>query len=427
MIELLGVRIFNLRKRLGMSQKTLAKGIISNPYLSNIEKGNKFPAQETLLFLCNRLNVPQDELFLENKENPALAKELETCFTYLVSDSWSKIKNQLAKIKQNYQLEKELPLQELSYYLLSAAYLYKNNFSQEADEITEQYLLAIDKALLNHQELMPINQYYAYFCAQKAIHQRECQLAVLHLEKMLLQPSLNQELLAYLMSDLIFCYQSFGHYEKALTLIRETRLRRSAAQQKIAVKLFYLEGLIFSDIQFYQKAEQSFQIALNLLEGFPEMASDYLLLIYYQQLQILLQRKVFEPASQKMAFIYQLIMEKFTGKQLFSKNEYFVMLALSINYLESNCAEEADHLFELAQAMQEEFPELKNMVAYLQALSELRKGNEADYVQQMTHLLNRLDDSWPSILAKRIKRQTSRYFSQQLKYKQAYMILMENE
>lgn len=62
----LGLRIFNLRKHKGMSQKALVKGIISNPYLSNIEKGNKFLGRETLAFLCERLEVGQDELLLKN-------------------------------------------------------------------------------------------------------------------------------------------------------------------------------------------------------------------------------------------------------------------------------------------------------------------------------------------------------------------------
>ena len=61
---LLGARIKELRKRIGLSQDQLAEKIgIEAKYLSRIEVGKRYPSLETLEHIADSLQVEMKELF----------------------------------------------------------------------------------------------------------------------------------------------------------------------------------------------------------------------------------------------------------------------------------------------------------------------------------------------------------------------------
>lgn len=158
----------------------------------------------------------------------------------MVLDDWSKAKDQLAKVKQVYQLETEPPVLEVGYYLLLATHFYQHHYFKEVEEIRQHYLSGVAKVLPMQQEQVAHHRYYAYFCVKKAMYQRACHEAVFHLEKIMAEPSVNPLIHRYLMSELIFCYKRFGYDEKAMMLIQEVKellLVLAVKQQKIAVKL----------------------------------------------------------------------------------------------------------------------------------------------------------------------------------------------
>ena len=63
--QLLGNRIAQFRKKRKITQEKLAeKAEISNNYLSNIENNHSIPSLETVIKLCNALDITPNELLL---------------------------------------------------------------------------------------------------------------------------------------------------------------------------------------------------------------------------------------------------------------------------------------------------------------------------------------------------------------------------
>ena len=70
--RILSKNIKSLRRQRSLSQVELAeKADISIPFLSNIERSNKWPHPDTLVKLAQALNVEVYMLFLENTSLPA--------------------------------------------------------------------------------------------------------------------------------------------------------------------------------------------------------------------------------------------------------------------------------------------------------------------------------------------------------------------
>ncbi|MBP1044294.1 helix-turn-helix transcriptional regulator [Vagococcus sp. BWB3-3] len=85
MEKFLGIKIRSLRTSMGISQSKLAQGLISNSYLSNIEKGRKIPSFEILHELASRLDTT-DTIFYEDKNLELKTEQLlvfEKCFDYI--------------------------------------------------------------------------------------------------------------------------------------------------------------------------------------------------------------------------------------------------------------------------------------------------------------------------------------------------------
>ncbi len=82
--NLIGQRIAATRKTRGLTQGKLAeKADISNNYLSHIENSRSIPSLETLISICDALDVTPDHLLLGISNNQS---------SYLVSDIANKWK-----------------------------------------------------------------------------------------------------------------------------------------------------------------------------------------------------------------------------------------------------------------------------------------------------------------------------------------------
>ena len=81
--DALGKRIANLRKKRRLTQEQMAeKTELSTNYISHIENSHSIPSLETLMKLCEVLNVTPDELLLGTRQ------DMEN---YLLSDIQQKI------------------------------------------------------------------------------------------------------------------------------------------------------------------------------------------------------------------------------------------------------------------------------------------------------------------------------------------------
>lgn len=63
----IGLRIRNKRNKLGISQEALAeKTSLSRTYISHVENGRKSVSLEAVIEICNVLEIPVDELLVDN-------------------------------------------------------------------------------------------------------------------------------------------------------------------------------------------------------------------------------------------------------------------------------------------------------------------------------------------------------------------------
>jgi len=63
----IGKRIRVNRHNVGMTQETLAEKVnVSPPYISRIENGSSSPSLQTLVDICNALNITIDDLMQES-------------------------------------------------------------------------------------------------------------------------------------------------------------------------------------------------------------------------------------------------------------------------------------------------------------------------------------------------------------------------
>ncbi|MFI3326664.1 MAG: helix-turn-helix transcriptional regulator [Clostridia bacterium] len=64
--KLIGKRIQSARENAGLSQEQLAENAdISHTFMTKIECGNRTPSLETLVKICNALNVSADTLLMD--------------------------------------------------------------------------------------------------------------------------------------------------------------------------------------------------------------------------------------------------------------------------------------------------------------------------------------------------------------------------
>ncbi|MFV0559074.1 MAG: helix-turn-helix domain-containing protein [Enterococcus sp.] len=89
----------DVRKQSGFSQTELVDGICTQATLSRFENNGQVPSLKILIQLCNRLNLPIQELFPQTDDAQALiVKELNRCEFLLITSEFEQLAQRLAKI-----------------------------------------------------------------------------------------------------------------------------------------------------------------------------------------------------------------------------------------------------------------------------------------------------------------------------------------
>jgi len=97
--DTLGRNIKLLRARRGLSQANLAeKANISIPFLSNIERGIKYPQPDMLSRIANALGTEVNELFTNNLE----AGESKKLLKHLSEDMKKKVNGAMTEVFERY-------------------------------------------------------------------------------------------------------------------------------------------------------------------------------------------------------------------------------------------------------------------------------------------------------------------------------------
>ena len=104
--EILGANLRKLRNLRECSQMELAeKADISMNFLSEIERGNKWPSSETLQKLADSLDIESYELFRpENEANPDIGKYMERFSKDVMIAVQESVSKSLQNVKKQYRI-----------------------------------------------------------------------------------------------------------------------------------------------------------------------------------------------------------------------------------------------------------------------------------------------------------------------------------
>ncbi|MGY3779219.1 helix-turn-helix domain-containing protein [Isobaculum melis] len=430
MNKFLGLRLTNIRKSKGLTQKELAQGIISKSYLSNIENGNKFPGKETLVFLCNRLELKTEEIVVEQPSSHELIRLLEKVFQALLYDELQTAKKLLQQVEKEYHLHREEAKLEIAYYLLLSSWYYKSWRYDEAKQISRIYLSTVKKVIPVKSDDQHLLRYYYFYQVQKNFNTNQYQKAVDAAEAFVALPFGEPIEKNIMQSNIPILYINLVQYENALaatTKFFDNLMLVSKEQQSHAVKVAYLEGFIYYEIGFYAQAEKAFEKALVLIEEYPAMKDHFHVLILYKQAH------TFQKNNNKMAIeevydrIYIMLKNKDEANYTLTRNEILPMTELLVYYAENKQIDRAEYLLAFSKRLDCKFEETLYFIRYGDALCDLNRGDESSYETKIDNLLKKVDASNdPSFIA-RVKAQSSQYFSEKAMYKKSYSILKEEK
>lgn len=219
----IGTRIKLLRKAKDLTLKELSEGIMSIPYLSNIEAGKFEPNKEMLEKLAERLEVPTD--YLVNFNVTTMQAREEILYLY------EKSAYDLAKVKKLFDEISKDPYrypsiyQELMYYIIYTIYLYKIGEYDEANTLHNNYLVHfVNKD--NYEEL-PFNGQlaYSYYLGISNYYNKKLTSSLKYFEKLIdLLPAPNHLRanvfynMAVISSELRRFNESLNHAKKSLQL-----------------------------------------------------------------------------------------------------------------------------------------------------------------------------------------------------------------
>ncbi|MGN7299565.1 tetratricopeptide repeat protein [Ferdinandcohnia sp. SAFN-114] len=119
----IGTRIKLLRKERGLTLKELSEGIMSVPYLSNIEAGKFEPNKEMLKSLAERLKVPKEYLLNHSVASQEAREELEQLYL-LAANDFMKAKDLIKEYSKD-KFRYSAVYHEILFKIIYCVYLYK--------------------------------------------------------------------------------------------------------------------------------------------------------------------------------------------------------------------------------------------------------------------------------------------------------------
>jgi len=93
----IGKQIRINRRNIGMTQELLAEKVnVSPPYISRIESGSSSPSLQTLVDICNALDITIDDVMRDSL--PAAKKRINTRLEELLTDCTTAEMNMIANV-----------------------------------------------------------------------------------------------------------------------------------------------------------------------------------------------------------------------------------------------------------------------------------------------------------------------------------------
>ncbi|MBC1921916.1 helix-turn-helix domain-containing protein [Listeria grayi] len=421
-MELIGIRIANLRKEKEYTLAETAKGIISVSYLNNIEKCRKVPSLETLLFLAERYDIAEDFLVLETNNEVKLLADLQQIYKDLMEFSTHKALDKLKRLESKYVMAKEKTYLELIFYCLLSAVYYRIWKEDAAIKIEERKLFQLRKI---KQTKLPafLQTAFNYFQLQKNFFNGDYKKANACLE-ILEQSTIKATYKAvYFLTIAIscICLEDYEQADHALNQAKQYSCRLPAEKQENLMQICYLEGFVQFEIGFYKKAKQKLQEADSYGEQFSNMKKRFSLSIHFKLLE------VYEKLNEKAKFgiqlqkVYQIVLEK--GGQ-FDNNDRIVLPKLLVYFAENECFEEYAVVKNLIiQGEKDSFFEMKFFWQYAEALEKYERSDFIGYEKLMAELLQEIDTCNDPRLIRKTKEHASNYYASHKKYKNAFQIL----
>ncbi|EBF5150142.1 helix-turn-helix transcriptional regulator [Listeria monocytogenes] len=422
-MNLIGLRIKNIRKEKQLTLKDVAQGIISVPYLANIENGIKIASLETLIHIAKRLEVPEQILLISEEEsNKELLKEMDAIFELLVFSNTVEMESRLNSIAENVDLLHESPAVELSFYCLQTAYYYKTWEFSKAEEIEAKYLNNTKKRA---EESFPrqLLSYYYYGQAVKHSHATcDYQLAVEYWEKCVdLTENKGFQVVFHVCICINYICQSI--YEPALAHIKQALELIKDEEQERIVAILYFYGYIYFQIGFMAEAKNRFEQAMDYFEKYPESKKIYYFVVQLKMAEIENIEGNEALFNEKIASLYEELMAYETTNTSFNNNDYLVITELMVIFAEKGFVDEAASLMGLMNKVDERVKELNFFIEYTETLLLYHQNEQLSYEEKMIKLLKKIDDSNDPILIDRVKKHASKHFAKSTKYKMAYDIL----
>lgn len=153
-----GRRIALIRKRGCLSQEYVARGIISRGHYCNIELGRSNPADDILLPLAKKLDVPFEYLAKTTNNSNDLDTDLELLQYQLDYKLLDKAKENIEKIETDNPYVLSIK-QELHFFLLKAKYVLLTNKMIEENSLLEDLL----NIYITDEESVPVKLKFIYY------------------------------------------------------------------------------------------------------------------------------------------------------------------------------------------------------------------------------------------------------------------------
>lgn len=136
-------RFIEARKALGLSQKELAAGICTQTTLSRFENNGQVPSLKILIKLCNRINLPLNELFPRvGIQNTEINEKMEQAEFNLITSEFDAAEKLLAEISTADLVEPALLMRYR--YLKGFVMIFKNEPITEILFTFDQIILGKD-------------------------------------------------------------------------------------------------------------------------------------------------------------------------------------------------------------------------------------------------------------------------------------------
>ncbi|MBC1375297.1 helix-turn-helix transcriptional regulator [Listeria sp. FSL L7-0091] len=425
-MNLIGLRIRNIRKEKSLTLKDLAQGIVSIPYLANIENGVKLASMETLMHIARRLEVPEEVLLVNEEEtNMEVLQELQLIFELLVFSKTEDIETKLNKIASKVDLVQESPAVELAFYCLKASYYYKIWEFSKAEEIEVRYLNNNEKRAECNFPIYLLTYYYYCQSLKHAFVTCDYKLVENYWKKCIeITDSPSFQVVFHINICINYICQNL--YEPALSHVEAASdLLNTIPDASFELKgsLLYFYGYIYFQIGFLTEAKKHFNQAVEFYSLYPELTSKFYFVIRFKLAEIEKIEGNETQFDENIILIYDEIIA-FENRGIdFANNDFLVITELMVIFAEKGWLEEATELMRIMSKVTERVMELDYFIEYTETLLLYHEKEQASYEKNMIDLLKKIEESNDPVLIERVKKHASKHFAKSTKYKMAYDIL----